>query len=49
LILEDVLEEAASKIYQYFRFNLMVVSLATGGEDRIMAFSPWISKAPTMN
>lgn len=40
LILEDVLEAAASKIYQYFRFNLMVVSLATGGEDRIMAFSP---------
>lgn len=40
LILEDVLEAASSRIYRYFRFNLMVVSLATGGEERIMAFSP---------
>jgi diguanylate cyclase (GGDEF)-like protein len=40
LILEDVLEAAARKIYQYFRYNLMVVSLTTVGDERIMAFSP---------
>lgn len=40
LILEDVLEMAARRIYRYFRYNLMVVSLAAGGEDRLMAFSP---------
>jgi diguanylate cyclase (GGDEF)-like protein len=40
LILEDVLEAAARKIYQYFRYNLMVVSLTAVGEERIMAFSP---------
>jgi two-component system, cell cycle response regulator len=40
LILEDVLEAAARKIYQYFRYNLMVVSLSSAGEERIMAFSP---------
>lgn len=40
LITEEVLEVAARKIYEYFRFNLMVVTLQMGGEERIMAFSP---------
>jgi diguanylate cyclase (GGDEF)-like protein len=40
LITEDVLEAAARKIYEYFRYNLMVVTLTAGGEERIMAFSP---------
>ena len=40
LITEEVLEIAARKIYEYFRYNLMVVTLATGAEERIMAFSP---------
>ena len=47
LITEEVLEIAARKIYEYFRYNLMVVTLATGAEERIMAFSPRdIEKAP---
>ncbi len=40
LITEDVLETAARKIYEYFRYNLMVVTLSAGIEERIMAFSP---------
>lgn len=40
IILEEVLATAARKIYEYFRFNLMVVHLATGTEERSMAFTP---------
>jgi len=40
LITEEVLETAARKIYEYFRYNLLVVTLTTGPEERIMAFSP---------
>ncbi|MDD2321299.1 MAG: GGDEF domain-containing protein [Geobacteraceae bacterium] len=40
LITEEVLQAAARKIYEYFRFNLMVVTLTSGIEERIMAFSP---------
>jgi len=40
LILEEVLTSAARKIYEYFQYNLLVVTLSMGGEERIMAFSP---------
>ncbi len=40
LITEEVLEVAARKIYEYFRYNLMVVTLTAGAEERIMAYSP---------
>jgi two-component system cell cycle response regulator len=40
LITEEVLETAARKIYEYFRYNLLVVTLATGADERIKAFSP---------
>ncbi|MHC1698299.1 MAG: GGDEF domain-containing protein [Geobacteraceae bacterium] len=40
LITEEVLEIAARKIYECFRYNLMVVTLTTGAEERIMAYSP---------
>jgi len=40
IIAEEVLAAAAQKIYQYFRFNLMVVHLTTGTEKRSMAFTP---------
>jgi len=40
LLTEEVLEMAARKIYEYFRYNLLVVTLTTGAEERIMAFSP---------
>ncbi len=40
LITEEVLETAARKIYEYFRYNLLVVTLTTGADERIMAFSP---------
>ncbi|MRR53101.1 MAG: GGDEF domain-containing protein [Deltaproteobacteria bacterium] len=40
LITEEVLEVAARKIYEYFRYNLMVVTLTSGAEERIMAYSP---------
>jgi diguanylate cyclase (GGDEF)-like protein len=47
LITEEVLETAARKIYEYFRYNLLVVTLTTGPDERIMAFSPRdIEKAP---
>jgi two-component system, cell cycle response regulator len=47
LIMEDVLETSARKIYEYFQFNLMVVKLVAGSEDRLMAFSPLdIGKSP---
>jgi len=37
---EEVLAAAARKIYEYFRYNLIVVTLSTGSEERIMAFTP---------
>lgn len=37
---DDVLEMAARKIYEYFRYNLMVVTLRAGSEERIKAFTP---------
>lgn len=37
---EDVLETAARKIYEYFHYNLMVVTLKAGSEERIKAFTP---------
>lgn len=40
LITEEVLSLAARRIYDYFHYNLMVVSLQTGTEERIMAFTP---------
>lgn len=40
IIAEEVLAAAARKIYEYFRFNLMVVHFATGTEERSMAFTP---------
>jgi diguanylate cyclase (GGDEF)-like protein len=47
LITEEVLETAARKIYEYFRYNLLVVTLTTGPDERIMAFSPRdIEKSP---
>jgi len=40
LILEDVLAAASRKIYEYFRYNLLVVTLRSGNDERIMAFTP---------
>lgn len=40
LITEEVLASAARRIYDYFHYNLLVVSLQTGTEERIMAFTP---------
>lgn len=40
LILEEVLASAARRIYDYFHYNLLVVSLQAGAEERIMAFTP---------
>lgn len=40
IITEEVLAAAARKIYEYFRFNLMVVNLTTGTDERSMAFTP---------
>ncbi len=37
---DNVLEAAARKIYEYFRFNLMVVTLREGAEERVKAFTP---------
>ncbi|MEA5114671.1 MAG: GGDEF domain-containing protein [Geobacteraceae bacterium] len=40
LITEEVLASAARRIYDYFHYNLLVVLLQTGAEERIMAFTP---------
>jgi two-component system, cell cycle response regulator len=40
LITEEVLAVSARKIYEFFRYNLMVISIVMGTEERSMAFSP---------
>jgi len=40
LITEEVLASSARRIYDYFHYNLLVVSLQPGAEERIMAFTP---------